>query len=485
MPALPPTANHSRRIAIVGAGITGLAAALRTADLDPAAELVVLEGSDRVGGVLRTEQSDGFLIEHSADNFITDQPGVLDFCRRVGLESQLLPTRATQRRAFIAHRGRLEPVPEGFLLMAPASLGSIWQTRLLSLPGKLRLAAERLVPQRPAFDPVTEPHLEESLAQFATRRLGREAFEHLVQPLVSGIYSADPEQLSVAATLPRFLDMERRYGSLTAAMRAKARESGDGRRSAADSGARYSLFMAPRLGMNQLTEAAAGRLSPGALRLGSRVLSVEKQADGWRLVVEGQPDSILADGLILAAPAAVSASLLRPTDEALAAAIDSIPLGGCSVVCLGFRRTALKQPPAGFGFVVPAVENSPILAASYSSEKFSGRADDEHFLVRVFIGGAGKEHLAALSDEELQELAIQGMRDWLGLEESPVLRRVARWHGAMPQYHRGHLAVVQRIEALVARHAGLAVAGNAYRGVGIPQCIQSGQAAAEQVHANR
>ncbi|MEX1225024.1 MAG: protoporphyrinogen oxidase, partial [Pirellulales bacterium] len=355
-------------------------------------------------------------------------------------------------------------------------------TRLLSLRGKLRLAAERLVPPRPAYDPVTEPHLEESLAQFATRRLGREAFAHLVQPLVSGIYSADPEQLSVAATLPRFLDMERRYGSLTAAMRAKARASEAGSPGAAtDSGARYSLFMAPRLGMSQLTEAAASRLPPGALRLGSRLLSVDKQEDGWRLVVDGQPDSILADGLILAAPAGVSARLLRPTDAALAGAIDSIPLGGCSVVCLGFRRAALKQPPEGFGFVVPAVENSPILAASYSSEKFSGRADDEHFLVRVFVGGAGKEHLAALSDDELAALAVEGMRVWLGMEEPPVLRRVARWHGAMPQYHLGHLALVQRIEDLVAHHASLAVAGNAYRGVGIPQCIQSGEAAAEQV----
>jgi len=472
------TARNSPSIAIIGAGISGLAAALRVLEIEPHAKLTVFESADEVGGVLRTEQADGFLIELSADTFITDQPAALDFCGKLALE--LIPTNAAQRKAYIAFGNRLEAVPEGFLLMAPSSMRAIWSTPLLSLNGKLRLAAERFIPPRPAIDPVAEPQLEESLAQFAARRLGREGFERLVQPLVSGIYSAEADKLSLAATLPRFIAMEREHGSLTAAMRYRGR---DPQKNAPndDSGARYSLFMAPKHGMSALAESAASKLPNDALRLSTQVDSIEQRGGQWQVEVAGQGNVESFDHLIVATPAPVAAKLLTSVDEELASAIASIPMGGCSVVCLGYRRDAMAEIPQGFGFVVPAIEGRPLLAASYSSEKFSERAARDHFLVRAFIGGPGKEKLAALSDEELVGIAEQELTDLLKIQGAPLLHRVARWHGMMPQYHVGHLALVDRIETLVGKHTGLAIAGNAYRGVGIPQCIKSGEAAAEQI----
>jgi oxygen-dependent protoporphyrinogen oxidase len=454
-----------RRVAIIGGGITGLAAAHRLGELDPAAKVTLFEASDRLGGVLRTERRDGFLLEQSADNFITTSPWGVSLCQRLGFDEQLIPTNETNRRALVVHRGRLEHVPEGFALMAPRQLGSVVRTPILSLRGKLRLLGEYFVPRRKATS-------DESLADFARRRLGVEAYERLIQPLVGGIYTADAEKLSIRATLSRFVEMEERHGSLIHAMR-KQRSSPD---DATAAGARYSMFVAPREGMSSLIAALAARLPEGCVRLKAAVDAVLQLADGgWNVGGE------TFDAVIVAAPADRAAKLLAGQSAELAEALSSIPYAGCAIVLVGYRREQIGHPLDGFGFVVPEIEGRRILACSFSSNKFPGRAPQGEVLLRVFVGGARHPQQLSLGDGQLRQIVAEELSELLATRGEPTYFEVARWAGAMPQYQLGHLDRVATIENLVADMPGLAVAGNAYRGVGIPDCIRSGQQGAEKV----
>ncbi len=491
-------AGHSgggpRRVVVVGGGITGLAAAHRCRELDPTVEIVLLEASDRWGGVLETVCSDGFLLERSADNFISNVPYAVNLCRRLGLESELLSTDDRYRRAFVVRRGRLYPVPDGFMLMAAQKAWPVLTSRLLSPWGKARLLGEYFVPSRPVDD--------ESLASFARRRLGREAFERLVQPLVGGIYTADAEKLSLAATLPRFLEMERVHGGLIrAALRQRKQERGAAATPGAakgESGARYSLFLAPRLGMAQMVEALVQKLA-GAHLVGNatvRQITPSPQGD-WEVrfraeatggaalpgaqAAEGGQTLVRAHGVLIATPAYHAAGLVGGFDAGLADELNRIEYAGSAIVSLGYRRDQVRHRLDGFGFVVPAVENRSILAGSFSSVKFAGRAPDDCVLIRVFLGGASHPELVELPESELQAIAERELKSLLGTSGAPRLAMATRWRRRMPQYHLGHVERVARIEAAAARHAGLELAGSAYRGVGIPDCIRSGESAAERL----
>lgn len=454
----------------MGGGITGLAAAHRLTELAPQAQVVLFDAGQRLGGVLGTERRDGFLVELSADNFITTTPWAIDLCRRVGLGEQLLPTRPSQRRAFVVRRGRLFPVPVGFHLLSASRLWPLVSSPLLSWPGKFRLLCEPLVRRR-------REDGDESLASFARRRLGREAFERLVQPLVAGIYTADAEKLSMAAALPRFVEMERTSGSLTrGAWRAP---SGDD--AAGSSGARYGLFVAPRDGMTSLVDALTNRLDQHGVRRGSAVIRLAADGQRWSVATADETSSF--DGAILALPAYAAAGLVEPINPPLASELQRIPYAGCALVVAAYRREQMVRELAGFGFVVPAVERRNILAASYSSSKFDGRAPHDRVLIRVFLGGAERPEQLDLDDNTLVEMAAAELTDLVGIEGPPEWSRVVRWPRSMPQYHVGHVQLVERIERLVAPSPTLALAGNAYHGVGVPNCIQSGEQAAERVLA--
>lgn len=462
-------------------------------ELDPTVQVSVLEAGPRPGGVLNTVRQDGYLIEHSADNFITNVPWALDLCRRLGLESELLTTNAAHRQAKVVFHGRLEEIPAGFFLMAPTRVGPVLKTPVLSLGGKLRLLAEPLVPRGGQDD--------ESLASFVRRRLGREVFERLVQPLVGGIYTADPEKLSLAATLPRFLELERQYGSLVlAALRGAAvsdSANGDSRRGAAgsSSAARYSMFMAPRGGMITLVHALVDRLPAGSLRLNAPVERIRRGEDGrWQLALagaagtssgsqaaNGSAETIEADAVIVAVPAYRAAAMLDGVDSQLAGLLSQIPYAGTAIVCAGYDRQSFGVPLDSFGFVVPACERRRILAASFSSIKFPGRAPEGEVLVRVFLGGACQPEIAELNDAAIREIAAAELAELLKISAPPRFQQVVRWPRSMPQYHVGHLKLVAQIQELAGRHPRLALAGNAYQGVGVPQCVRSGEAAAEAV----
>lgn len=462
-----------RRVAVIGGGISGLAAAHRLVEQMPDVQLTLLEASDQLGGVLQTVRRDGYLIEQAADNFITNLPWGVELCRRVGLGDQLLETNDALRRAFVVRRGQLHEVPRGFVLMAPKQLGSIVTTPILSPLGKLRLAYEYFVPR--------EAHDDESVAAFVRRRLGKETFERLVEPLVGGIYTADSERLSLAAALPQFREMEQKHGGLIRATRAEAKQQHAAARQ--ESGARYSMFMAPRDGMQSLVQAVAQRLPAGSIRLATPVTTLRRTAQGsWQIVLQNG-ETLDCDAVILAMPAPRAGELLREADTELAASLASIEYASSAVVTLAYRRDQIAKPLEGFGFVVPAIEKRRILAGSFASLKFPGRAPEDQVLVRVFIGGALQPELVTRSDDELEQIAHKELAELIGAEGTPAVSLVTRWIEKMPQYHIGHLQRIEQIESRTAQLAGLALAGNAYRGVGIPQCIRSGEAAAQAIFA--
>lgn len=475
MASCSSSGNDQQVIVVIGAGITGMAAAHHAWELNPGARLHVLEASNTPGGVLQTVHRDGYVLETSADSFITNVPYGLDLCRRLGIEDRVIPTDARHRRAFVVRRGRLEPIPDGLMIMAPSKIRPMMTTRILSPTGKARMAGEWLVAKGHGGD--------ESLASFARRRFGREAYERLIQPMVGGMYTGDPEQLSVLATMPRFVEMEQQHGSLIQAMR-NARKRDGNNKAEQGSGARYGLFVGVEGGLSELIHALARRLPENALQGDSPALALSRHPDArWQVQVGGpHPRSITADAVILATPARVAASLLSPLNDELASLLNAIPSTSCAVVSLAYRRDQVAHPLDGFGFVVPNVEGREILSGSFSSVKFTGRAPEGQVLLRAFLGGSQRPDLVEASDDVLVRISARELGELLGIKGEPHLTLVARWRGSMPQYHVGHLQRVSRIEELAAQSLpGLALAGNAYRGVGLPFCIKSGEQAAQLV----
>jgi protoporphyrinogen/coproporphyrinogen III oxidase len=473
-----PSAAAARRIIVIGGGITGLAAAHRLLELgreQPAVpEVLLLEAGEQLGGIISTERRDGYILEAGPDSFITDKPWGAALCRRLGLEDRFLETDSLNRRSFIVRGRKLLPVPAGFQLLAPSRVWPFVVSPILSWPGKLRVLLEGIVPPHPRDE-------DESLAGFVERRLGREALTRLAQPMIAGIYGADPRTLSLRATMPRFLEMERTHGSVIRAMIARRRTAGA---ASGVSGARYGLFLSLRDGMQTLVETLAERLPPECVRRSVPVSRLSRSDDGrWRVVLEGgasvDGQSVLdADAVCVALPAYRAAALLDELDPALAAELAAIPYASSATINLAYRRADVAHPMNGFGFVAPAVEKSLLLGCTFSSVKFPGRAPEGHVLLRAFLG---EESLAGGDDAALTAAAHAKLASLLGIAAPPLFSMLRRHVRAMAQYQVGHLDRVAAIEASVARHARLALAGNAYRGIGIPDCIHSGEQAAERL----
>ncbi len=465
--------NTIRRIAIVGGGLAGMTAALRLSDLAGAARLPVVvtlfEASNRLGGVIDTVRERDYLIERGADSFLR-KPPLIRLCQRLGLTDALLPTNEQHRRALVLSKGRPLPVPHGFGLMAPARLRPVLTSPILSPIGKLRLMAEKYIPPR-------QKSGDESLGSFARRRLGDEVFERLVQPLVAGIYTADPEKLSLAATLPRFLEMERTHGSLIRAMKAGAAESGEA------SGARYQLFAGFRDGMQQFLTALGDEvLQETTVRLGTPIAGLRRDRSQWHIETEeGGPPEPGFDAVILALPAYAAADLLSQAAGGLVSLLRLIPYASSAVIATGYQRKDIRHPLDAFGLVIPAIEKRDVLAVSFASRKFPQRAPHDRVLLRTFVGGATRPDLLRMSDDELTVLVRRELGTLLGASGMPEVTVVTRFDNAMPQYHVGHLDVVAEIDQALDRIPGLALAGSAYRGVGLADVIADAERAAERV----
>jgi oxygen-dependent protoporphyrinogen oxidase len=475
----------SRRVVVIGGGIAGLAAAHRLLEIEPRCDLTLFEAAPRLGGVLSTLHENGFQVEQSADNFITTLPWGVNLCRRLGLIEQLVQTDPAYRRTFVVRRGRLHRLPDGFLMMAPTQLWPLAVTPILSPLGKLRAALEYFLPKR-------KDEGDESMAGFVRRRLGGEVFDRLVEPLVSAVYAADLDKLSVLATLSRFRDMEREHGSLIRAMRHQmkncARSGGEKAGASHESGARYSMFVTLENGLSSLIEALAARLPSRAVQLATPVRRIERRGEGWRVWTDERPSERLpasgfvdCDGLILATPSPVTADLLRPIDAVLAEELASIGHSGTAIVSLAYSADQIGHPLDGMGVVIPRIEQSPLLACSFSSRKYPHRTPEGKQLLRAFVGGAHRPELAVMEDDKLRTLVLGELGRLLCITGAPCYCNIAHWPGTMPQYHVGHQELVLRIEARIAALPGLDVAGNAYHGVGLPDCIHGGELAAERV----
>src|SRR6185369_7783939 len=457
------------RIVIIGGGISGLAAAHRVTELNKEAQVTLLEASERLGGTIQTEHRDGFLLERGPDSFISEKPEALALAKRLGLESQIIETNETFRRSFIVRNGRLRAVPEGFQLLAPSRMWPFITSDIFSLAGKARMAADLVLPRK-------NTNGDESLASFVRRRLGQEALTRMAQPMVGGIYTADPETLSLRATLPRFLDMEQKHRSLILAMLRQGRAQKTG-----TSGARYSLFLSFDRGMQVLVDAVT-RINAD-LRVKTRVQRVSLD-QSWTITTD-QGEQLKADAVCLAVPAYVAASLVSDVDSRLADKLRAINYASTATINFGYRRTAIKHPLNGFGFVVPVIEKRSLIACTFSSVKFADRAPDDHILLRAFAGGALQPEIFALDEATMATRVEADLRELLGISEEPLFVEVAKWERSMPQYEVGHLERVTEIERLAGEMPGLALAGNAYHGAGIPDCVRSGEAAAEYLVGTR
>ena len=470
------------RVVVIGGGISGLAAAHRLTELNPSLSVTLIEASDRVGGTLLTDERDGFLLERGPDSFISEKPEAVALAKRLGIESRLIQTNHEHRRSFIVRNGRLRPVPEGFQLLAPSRIWPFLTTDIFSLAGKARMAADLFLPRRSA-NGATGDNLssasDESLASFVRRRLGREALERMAQPMVGGIYTADPETLSLRATLPRFLDMEKNHRSVIIAMLRKARSQAAAEKRGT-SGARYSLFLSFDRGMEVLVQALEHRLSQVEIKKETRAQSLSRTRASWTIHLSSG-ETLAADALCLALPAYVAATLLSDIAPQLTTKLNAIKYASTATINFAYRRAAIQHPLDGFGFVVPFVEKRSLIACTFSSVKLANRAPDDHVLLRAFVGGALQPETFALDNSDMQRRVEKDLRELLGINEAPLFAEVAKWKNSMPQYEVGHLDRVQAIENEVAQLPNLTLAGNAYRGAGIPDCIRSGEVAAEKL----
>ena len=467
----------SRRIVVVGGGIAGLAAAHRLIELrkDHALnlEVLLLEASNRLGGWIATERFGDFLIEAGPDSFISEKPWALRLCERLGLGPRLVSTQAAHQKIYVVRNGQLVPLPEGFFLLAPTQLASFVRTPLFSWHGKLRMLAEPLIPRG-------DTNVDESLGAFVRRRLGREALERVVQPLLGGIYAADPDKLSLISTMPRFKEMEKSQRSVIWAMwseqrrRARKREGG--------SGARWSLFVTLAGGMQEFIDAIAQRLPQGSARFDTAVMDIIPSDDKQRWKIATATSEVLeTDGIIFATPAFHTAQILASAAPGAAKELSSIAYASSATISLAYRNRDFPRMPDSFGFVVPAVESRKIMACTFSSLKYPGRAPEGHVLLRAFIGGSLQPDLLDDNDPTLERNVRAEIASLLGVHAEPLLVRIQRHSNSMPQYHVGHQARIQRIESALDSHANLALAGSAYHGVGIADCVRTGEEAAEKL----
>jgi oxygen-dependent protoporphyrinogen oxidase len=455
---------------IVGGGIAGLATAFYLQEFG-LTDSVLIECSQHWGGKITSTDQDGFLVEGGPDSFITQKPAALDLCKRLGLEGELVGSNSgVSATTYVWSKGRLHAMPEGMMLMAPTMLLPFLKSRLISWPGKLRMGMEIFIP---ASSAATDGG-DESLAAFVRRRLGKEALNKIAGPLMGGIHAADPEKLSLKSTFPMFPDMERRHGSLLRGMMKRPR------RSTAKVSQASSMFMSLRGGLQQLADAIAARLPQASLRSGCCVLAVSPYMDQYKVMLS-DGSCVVADDVVFTTPAYVTGDLVQHIDPLLTSKLRSISYVSTATVSLGFKRSDIEHPMLGAGFIVPSSEGRRITACSWSSVKFSHRAPEDCVLLRVFIGGALAEQLAEQDENALVALALDELRVIMGIHATPVVAKAYRWHKANPQYDQGHAARVADIERTLTSFPGLHLAGAAYHGAGIPNCIVSGMKVARAI----
>jgi oxygen-dependent protoporphyrinogen oxidase len=459
------------RVAIIGGGISGLAAAFALEERRQAGESIsyaIYEAGPRFGGVLVTEVVDGCLVEAGPDSFLSEKPWAANLCRRIGIEDQLIGSNDDDRKTYILIKGKLAPLPDGLMFMVPTQLTPALLSPLFSAGTKFRMVREWRFAPRPSNG-------DESVAALVERHYGAEMVDRLADPLLSGVYGGAADELSVRAVLPRFADMEAKHGSLARGMlaaRKTLKQSATGPR---------HIFTSLKNGMQELPESILAKLAPGSLHPNSVAQAVQRQDGGWIVSAGYATDHVNA--VILATPAPAAATLLEMASPDLSAELRAIPYSSSVTVALGFGEDVRACLPPGFGFLVPRSEGKRMLATTFVHNKFPYRAPEGRALLRCFLGGSRDEQVLQLPDEEILSVVKEELRQILGLTAEPLFTRLYRWKGAMAQYTVGHLERIERIERLRKQLPGLALAGNAYRGIGVPDCVRSGEEAAAEIAA--
>ena len=451
-------------VAIVGAGMAGLATAYELHQRG--VPFVVFEGGSRAGGVVFSEQVDGYTIDGGPDALLVSKPDAIKLCQELGLGNRLIATKPP-RLAYIQRDGRLHPLPAASVLGIPTEIGSFVSTRLFTWAGKLRMGAELFVPPR-------RDDLDESIGAFMTRRFGSEATTYLAEPLLAGIHAGDVDKLSVRALFPRLVEAEQRHGSLIRAFRMQRR--------APPSSNSNGAFRSLPDGLSELVRALVRSLPADAIRLRTPVTEISATGRGMRLETS-LGVALTARAVVLATPAYTTAAIVRPLDSGLARLCDEVPYASTATVALAFSRQAVQHPLNGSGFVVPKVERTGILAASWLSSKWPHRAPEGRVLLRAFVGGARDPHALEQSDAELIAASLGALCPLLGIAGEPLLARVYRWQRASAQHEVGHLDRLAAIERALTAHSGLFITGSGFRGAGIPDCVADGRATGQQVAA--
>ncbi len=471
------------RVAIVGGGIAGLAAAYELEKARAAGasvDYVLFEERARLGGSLASEIVNGAVLERGPDSFLTEKPAAAELCRELGLGGELLPSNDAARKTYIVVKNRLVALPDGLMFLVPTKLVPTALTRLFGLRTKIRMGLELLHPPRPGGG-------DESVAALVRRHFGQEAVDRLADPLLSGIYGGDAEQLSAQTVLPRLVEMETKHGSLTRGMLAAHKRMRDhAKNSSKTQNGGAAIFTALRGGMSQLVDALVARIDPASLRAGTPVSAIKRTGSGWNVEAGGTQQEF--DGLIMAAPAWAAGELLAAADAMLGSELGGIPYSSSITLNLVYDEKKIGTLPEGFGFLVPAVEGRAMLACTFVHRKFLGRTPPGKAVFRAFLGGMNREALLAESDEALVATVRREMGEILGAKSfsadvEPEHAQVSRWRRAMAQYAVGHKDRMQRIGERVAELPGLRLVGNAYDGIGVPDCIRLGRQAARELTA--
>ncbi len=464
-----------QRVVIIGGGISGLTAAYRLDRLAASQGLPIaitlVDTGARFGGVIQTRKEQGCLLESGPDAFLSEKPWALDLCRELGLESEIIGTQPDSRRSLVVRNGKLVPIPLGWYLIAPGKLTTLLASPIVSWQGKLRMACEPFVPRRQELS-------DESVGSFIRRRFGQEALDRVGQPMIGGIYTADPDKLSLNAAMPQLKDMEARHGSVIRALRARSRQNAGHSQAG---GPRYSLFSTLRSGLGSLIDALSGAMPRVAMRIASAVDRIEP-GNEWRVVLK-DGSSLLADAVCVATPAPAASGMLAPVSTVLVEQLGAIAYESAATINIAYRRLDIPHALNAFGVVVPQIEKRNLVGITFASVKFASRAPEGMVLVRAFIGGAFHRECLSQDDERLAKLIRAEMASLLGIQAQPQLVSISRHAQAMPVYFVGHLEQVAAIEAEAALYPGLFLTGNAYRGLGIPDCVRQANQAAQSLFA--
>ncbi len=455
-----------KRIAIIGGGISGLSAAFRLEHRrrqGAQLEFALFESGPHFGGVIRTERVDDCLIEAGPDSFLTEKAWAADLCRELGLGDQLIGSNDAERKTYILVHGRLVPLPDGLVFMVPTNLWATFSSPLFSWTTKLRMVREWLHKPSASADDI-------SVAEFVTRHYGREMADRVADPLLAGVYGGSADELSLRSVLPRFVEMEAKYGSLGKAMTAsKARQGGSAK----------PLFTSLKNGMQQITDVLVSRIPASAQRVNTPVEAVKPESGKWLVITDGRTEEF--DAVVVATPAYAAGKLLAGVNPKIAEDLISIPYSSSVTVTLGCDESVRAALPPGFGLLVPRNEKVRLIATTFVHNKFPHRVPQNKALIRCFLGGTRDEGILQASEAEIVEIVRRDLETTLGIRSKPAFCRIYKWKQAMAQYSVGHGARVERIRAQLSDMPGLALAGNAYGGIGVPDCIRSGSEAATKV----